>query len=244
MTYKIIVDLSHNEKIEEFPEFSLGEDDYDVEYIDKNEGPIEYEKIEDFDILFLGNIKHTKDGKKDKFTPEELKAIKKFVGEGGGGLFLTSGAGGDNDVPMKKGSIRVLYKMTGVKRFWNGNIIESASHFLVKKENLLATELFNHAITKNITEVVLSNCTFFTLTEEDIDDLIISSEKSEFKYFNDGSLGALGPVPICAVSSFYNGRCVTVGSSDFVIEDSDYGIDAGDNLKFLENCIKWLTFEI
>ena len=116
MSYKIIVDLSHNEQLEEFPEFSLGEDDYDVDYIDKNE-VLTFDSLEDFDILFIGNIKHTKTSKKDKFTPDQLKDIKKFVGEGGG-LLLTSGAGGDQDIPMKEGSIRVLYKLTGVKKFW------------------------------------------------------------------------------------------------------------------------------
>ena len=64
MSYRILVDLSHNEQIEEFPEFSLGEDSYDIDYIDKTEGPLEFEMLEDYDILFLGNIQHTKDRKK------------------------------------------------------------------------------------------------------------------------------------------------------------------------------------
>ncbi|MFX1499865.1 MAG: hypothetical protein ACFFDH_02745, partial [Promethearchaeota archaeon] len=124
MSYRIIVDLSHKEKLEEFPEFALGEDDFEVEYIDKNEGPIEFDMLEDFDILFIGNIQHSKDGKKDKLSQEELLAIKKFVGEGGG-LLLTSGDGGDKDIPMKNGSIRVLYKISGVRRYWNGIIQEA-----------------------------------------------------------------------------------------------------------------------
>ncbi|MFX1326959.1 MAG: hypothetical protein ACFE91_02290 [Promethearchaeota archaeon] len=242
MSYRIIVDLSHKEKIEEFPEFSLGEDEYEIDYIDKNEGPIEFDMLEDFDILFIGNVQHTKDEKTDKFTQEELKAIKKFVGEGGG-LFLTSGKGGDRDIPIKEGSIRVLYKITGVRRFWNGIIYEATSNFLVKKKNLLVTELFNHPITSGITEVVFPNCTFFTISEEDVDDIIVTSEKAEFNYYVDDDLAAIGTVPICVVSEFYEGRCVTVGSSDWLIEDSDFGLDAGDNLKFLSNIIEWLSFE-
>jgi len=220
MSYRIIVDLSHKEKIEEFPEFSLGEDNYEIDYIDKNEGPIEFEKLEDFDILFIGNIQHTIHGKDDKFSQDELRAIKKFVGEGGS-LFLTSGDGGDRDIPMKKGSIRVLYKITGVRRFWNGFIQEAASNFLVKKKNVLITELFNHPITEGISELVLPNSTFLTISEEDVDDIIVTSEKAEFKY----------------------GRCVTIGSSDWITEDSDFGLDTGDNLKFLSNIIEWLSFE-
>lgn len=198
--------------------------------------------LEDFDILFIGNIQHSKDGKKDKFTQEELKAIKKFIGEGGG-LLLTSGEGGDKDIPMKYGSLRVLYKLTGVRRFWNGIIQETPSNFLVKKKNVLVTELFNHPITEGITEVMFPNCTFFTISEEDVDDIIVTSEKAEFKYFVDDDTDTIGPVPICVVSEFFEGRCVTVGSSDWLIEGNDYGVDAADNLKFLTNVIEWLSFE-
>lgn len=242
MSYRVIVDLSHREKIEEFPEFSVGEDSYEIDYIDKNEGPIEFEMLEDFDILFIGNIQHSKDGKKDKFTQDELRVIKKFVG-GGGGMFLTSGDGGDRDVIMKNGSIRVLYRITGVKRFWNGTIQEATQNYLVKKNNLLISDLFNHPITKGITQLVLPNCTFFTLTEEDVEDLIVTSGKAEFKYNIDDDTGAIGPVPIFVVNRFYNGRCVTIGSSDW-LQENEFGLDAGDNLKFLSNIVEWLSFEI
>ena len=239
MPYRVVVDLSHNEQLEDFPEFSLGEDGYEVDYIDKNESFDDYD-LEDYDILFIGNIQHN--NKDDKFTPDQLQDIKKFVGEGGG-LLLTSGAGGDLDVPMKQGSIRVLYKLTGVRRFWNGTILESHSNFLVKKENVLITELFSHPITKGITELVLPNTTFFNLTEEEVEDLILTSEKAEFQYFSDDDHDEVGKVPICVVSNFFNGRCVTIGSSDWMEEGNDFGLDAGDNLKFLDNIIKWLSFE-
>ena len=242
MNYRIICDLSHKEKLEEFPEFSLGEDDYEVEYIDKNEGPIDFETLEDFDILFIGNIQHTEVGKKDKFSQDELKAIKRFIGEGGG-LLLTSGNGGDRDVPMKKGSIKVLYKITGVRRFWNGIIQETPSNYLVNKSNVHITDLFSHPITNGISDLILPNCTFFTITEEDVDDIIVTSEKAEFKYNIDDKNGPIGPVPICVASKFYNGRSVCIGSTDWLTEDSDFGLDAGDNLKFLSNIIEWLAFE-
>ncbi len=242
MSYKIICDLSHKEKLEEFPEFSLGEDAYEIDYIDKNEGPIDFETLEDFDILFIGNIQHTGDGKKDKFSHDELKAIKKFTGEGGG-LLLTSGGGGDRDIPMKKGSIRVLYKVTGVRRFWNGIIQEASSNYLVKKSNVHITDLFKHPITKGISDVILPDCTFFTITEEDVEDIIVTSEKAEFKYNIDNKSGPIGPVPICIASKFYNGRSICIGSTEWLTEDSDFGLDAGDNLKFLTNIIEWLAFE-
>ena len=129
---RVIVDLSHNEKLEDFPEFSLGEDDYDVDYVDKTDAFDDFD-LEDYDLLFIGNISHSKKNKSSFFRPDELKQIKRFVGEGGG-LILTSGAGGDQDIPMKQGSIRVLYKVTGVRRFWNGTILESSTNFLVKKK--------------------------------------------------------------------------------------------------------------
>ena len=241
MPYKIIVDLSHSEQVE-FPELALSEDDYDVDYIDKND-VLDFDALEDYDILFIGNIQHTKNKKTDKFTPDQLKDIKRFVGEGGGFL-LTSGAGGDNNISMKQGSIRVLYKITGVRRFWNGKILEASSNFLVKKKNVLITELFSHSITKGITELVFPNCTFFNLTEEEVEDIISTSEKAGFEYHYNDEVGNVGKVPICVVSKFFRGRSVTVGSSEWLLEDNDFGLDAGDNLKFLDNIIKWLSFEI
>lgn len=162
MSYRIIVDISHNEAVEEFPSFALGEEDYEVEYIDKNEGPIKFEKLEDFDVLFIGNIQHAKNSKNDKLSPEELLEIKKFIGEGGG-LLLTTGAGGDRDFSIKDGSIRVLYKITGVRRYWNGIVQETGTNFLVNRQNLVINEFYAHPITKGITELVFPNCTFFLL---------------------------------------------------------------------------------
>ncbi|MFO8019735.1 MAG: hypothetical protein R6U96_14005 [Promethearchaeia archaeon] len=241
MSYRLVADLSHSQRIEDFPDFELGESDYIVEYIEKSEGPLTFEQIDDYDILFMGNIDHKEGRKADKFTPEELKAIKRFVGEGGG-LFLTIGDGGDKDIPMKDGSVRVLYNVTGVRRFWNGKIVETSSNFHVKKHNLSITEFYAHPIVEGITELILPNTTFFTLTD-DANDIIRTSDKAKFEYYDDDEVVDIGSVPICAASKFHRGRTVTVGSANFLL-DNEYGIDAGDNLHFLENIIKWLMFEI
>jgi uncharacterized membrane protein len=242
MSFRIISDLSHNEQAE-FPEFSLKEDLYEIDYIEKTEGPIDFETIETYDVLFLGNIQHTEDGKEDKFTPKELKAIKRFIGEGGG-LFLTSGDGGDRDTPMKDGSIRVLYKITGVNRYWNGIVLESKNNILVKKHNLLFNELYTHPITKKVGEIVIPNSTFLNTGEEGVEEIITTSGKTKFKYYIDEEKDRIGSVPIAVTNEFYNGRAFTIGSSDFLLEDEDFGLDSGDNLLFFENIIKWLCFEI
>ena len=54
MSYRILIDLSHGQQVE-FPEFTLGEEHYELEYIDKNEGPIDFDQFEETDILFLGS---------------------------------------------------------------------------------------------------------------------------------------------------------------------------------------------
>ncbi len=133
--------------------------------------------------------------------------------------------------------------MTGVKRFWNGILYEISNNFIVNKQNLRLTEFFNHPITKGLKEVLLPECTFFSLAEE-VDDLILTSEKCQFQYYSDNEITEVGSVPVCAVSEFFEGRAVTVGSSEFLKEDSDFGIDAGDNFAFLTNIINWLTFEL
>jgi len=242
MSFRIISDLSHNEQAE-FPEFSLKEDMYEIDYIEKSESPIDFDMIEAYDILFIGDIQHTEKEKEDKFTPEELKAIKRFVGDGGG-LFLTSSAGGDRDIPMKKGSIRVLYKITGVNRFWNGIVLESKTNFLVKKYNLLFNELYTHPITKKVGEIVLPNSTFFSTVEESGEEILTTSGKTRFKYYRDEEKDRIGSVPVAIANDFYGGRAFTIGASDFLLEDADPGLDSGDNLIFFKNIIKWLCFEI
>ncbi|TXT63999.1 MAG: hypothetical protein BAJALOKI1v1_630002 [Promethearchaeota archaeon] len=242
MSFRIISDLSHNEQAE-FPEFSLKEDIYEIDYIEKNEGPIDFDSLESYDVLFIGDIQHSEDEEEDKFTRKELKAIKRFIGEGGG-LLLTSSPGGDRDIPMKQGSIRVLYNITGVTRYWNGLVLESKTNFLVKKYNLLFNELPSHPITKKVGEIVMPNSTFFSTIEEGIEEIITTSGKTRFKYYRDEVKDQVGPVPVAVANEFYNGRAITIGSSDFMLEDEDFGLDAGDNLIFFENIIKWLCFEI
>ena len=73
---------------------------------------------------------------------------------------------------------------------------------------------------------------------------MLTSEKAEFKYNVDDSVDQIGTVPVCVINGFYNGRAFTIGSSDFLLEDNHFGLDAGDNLKFFQNIIKWLCFEI
>ena len=240
MVYRILMDLSHNEQIESFPD-AFNEDDFIIEFINKNEGPLTFDILEDFDVLILGNIKHNKDNKDDKFTPEELKALKEFVGKGGG-LLVTTGAGGDREISIKQGSIRVLYKLTGVKKFWNGVILYPKRNSIIDNVNLKIDTIFQHPITDGINRLILGNCTFFSITE-DAEDIITTSEKASFEYFGLKEIDEIGQVPICVISEFYNGRVVTLGSSSIFFEDSQIGIDIEDNRKFLDNIIRWLCFD-
>ena len=241
MVYRILMDLSHNEQVESFPDV-FSEDDFIIEFVNKNEGPLTYDKLEDFDVLILGNIQHSKDNNNDKFTPEELISIKEFVGKGGG-LLVTSGAGGDQDISIKQGSIRVLYKLTGVKKFWNGTILYPKRHSIIDNVNLKIDTIFQHPITDGVNQLVLGNSTFFSITE-DAEDIITTSENASFKYFNLNEIDEIGQVPICVISEFYNGRVVTLGSSSIFFEEDEIGIDIEDNRKFLENIIGWLCFDI
>ena len=240
MVYRILMDLSHYEQIESFPD-AFDEDDFIIEFVNKNEGPLTYEMLEDFDVLILGNIQHTIDMIDDKLSPDELKAIKEFVGKGGG-LLVTSGAGGDKDVSIKQGSIRVLYKLTGVKKYWNGAIIYPKRDSIIENVNLKIDTIFQHPITDGVNQLVLGKCTFFSITE-DAEDIITTSEKASFNYFDLDEIDEIGQVPLCVISEFYNGRVVTLGSSSIFLEDDEIGIDIEDNSKFLENIIRWLCFD-
>lgn len=241
MSYKIVIDLSHGEEIESFPD-AFDEDDYMVSFIDKNKGPITFKKLDDYDLLIIGNIRHTEKGKDDKFSRDELKSIKEFVGKGGG-LLVVSGAGGDNDIPINQGSIRVLYKLTGVKRYWNGVVMYPKKKSIIDRVNLKIETIFTHPITQGINRLVLGECTFFSITE-DAEDIVTTSENAAFKYESIDEVDEIGQVPLCVVSEFFSGRVVTLGSSSLFQEESEIGLDIEDNSKFLENIIKWLCFDL
>ncbi|MHA1734180.1 MAG: hypothetical protein ACTSU5_19760 [Promethearchaeota archaeon] len=235
MDFTIGIDANHGETIEYVPEEIFEEEP--EQYL--LEEPLSSKILEDVDVLFLGNPQIELDGTRG-FSRDELLAVKKFVAKGHG-LFLTTGAGGDLDVRRTLGSIRVLYKVTGVRRFWNGVVFDS-KHSMITKENLVVGNFEAGFVTRNIEELMLAESTFLDLTEE-AEAKVLTEETAMFRYFVDGDEEEVGSVPLVSTSSFYRGRCVTLGSSTIFTEDPDVGFDAKDNKQFLLNCFRWLLFD-
>lgn len=139
------------------------------------------------------------------------------------------------------GSLRVLFKVTGVSRFWNG-VIQDPKSSIVSKTNLVLKSMDAHFITRGLTELVFADATFLSITE-DADPIVFTEETARFKYFSDKSVEEVGVVPVVAVSDFYRGRVVTAGCSTIFSEDSDVGFDIKSNKEFLQRCFAWLSFE-
>lgn len=197
------------------------------------------DRLEEIDVLFLGDPQIEKRGK-GTFHKEELIALKKFVAQGNG-LFLTSSAGGDHGLKRSAGSLRVLYKITGVIQFWNG-VVRDPKHSVITKQNIVVKNIDNHPVTEGIEELVFGNSTFLELTE-DADPLVFTEDTTEFKYIADEEIAEIGVVPLLAVTEFYRGRCVTAGASNFFLEEDEYmGVDVKGNRKLIRNAFNWLAF--
>lgn len=234
---KILVDLTHNEEVESLPDYIFPED---YEFEELEEGPITTDILSDYDLLVIGNPLLDETKKEFFFTKEEVLAIKKFVARGSS-LLLASGAGGDRDLKRVTGSIRVLFTITGVTRFWNG-MLHDEQHCLIDPENLLIDRFPKHWITRNLKNVVFSEATFLDVADT-AKQLIYTDETANFKYSTDGAVDNVGNVPIMACSEFMRGRTVTLGCSRIFSEDADWGIEVKENKNFLRKVFSWLLFE-
>jgi hypothetical protein len=233
---RILIDLSHDEEVETIPDF-IFKDEYEFELLE--EGPITFEDLEDYDLLFIGNPQLAEGSAACFFTKEEIKDIKKFVAKGFGILY-SSGAGGDRDFSRSLGSPRVLFSITGVTRFWNGTLLDKKNS-IISPQNLIVKSFDPHFITRGLKEVVISESTFIDVTE-DAEPLMYTEDDANFKYAADGEVDNVGAVPLLAVSDFMRGRAATIGCSKLFMEDSDVGYEVKDNKKLIRNLFSWLLF--
>jgi len=234
---RILVDLTHNEEIESLPDFIFPED---YEFDELDEGPITAEILDDYDLIVIGNPQMEENKKEFFFTKEEIIDLKKYIARGAG-LLVTSSSGGDRDLKRSLGSIRVLFTLTGVTRFWNGVLLND-EHSVIDSQNLLIEHFPKHWITRGIKNIVLSQATFLDLTET-AKEIVITDDSTNFKYFSDNSIDNVGRVPVVACAEYMRGRTVTLGCSNIFFEDPDWGIEVKENKKFLRNVFSWLLFE-
>ncbi|MHA1727817.1 MAG: hypothetical protein ACTSWY_03715 [Promethearchaeota archaeon] len=240
MTVRILVDLIHNENYNKIPN-----DIFDLDYLFNflNPGGLfpRIRELKRYDLLIIGEIIPSPNQKDHLFHDDEIKAIIKYVKQGGR-LLLTTSSGGDFNYKRSQGSIRALNRVTGVNRYWWGELFnKNPGSFLKMTENLVITEFSNHEIFREIKKVILADCTFFkTVKKQEVEEILLSNSNTYFRSYSNDSERKIGRVPIIITRKINEGKALTVGSSFFMTEHKEFGIKAADNAKLFKNIIDWL----
>ncbi|MBD3352143.1 MAG: hypothetical protein GF364_11705 [Candidatus Lokiarchaeota archaeon] len=246
-----MIDLSHNETFDKIPDF-LFDLDHIFDFINFGEPFPLYKELKRYDLLILGNIKPAVNKKDHLFLNEEIRNIQEFF-KNGGRVLTTTSSGGDYDYTIKKGSLRALKSVTGVKRYWWGklinctpfnprNNIQNRSQNSSQNNSIFYYNRFpKHAIFRDVKELVLNDCTFLeTIDNPFVKELLLSGNNVSFRYSYDDYIEEIESVPLLVVVDGGFTKSITIGSSSFMSLDTDYGINIADNKTFFHNVIEWL----
>jgi uncharacterized membrane protein len=175
------------------------------------------------------------------FLSKELTSIDKYVNNGGN-LLLTTSSGGDFDYKGSRGSIRALFPVTGVIRFYWGELYSKLEEdYYLTPNNLIITNLPNHPIFEGIKKIILADTTFFELsTESNVNSVLKTNKGTCFNYYLDNFNNNAENETIIAINTYGEGKSLTIGSTLFMTNNEKYGIHLADNGKFFKNIINWL----
>ena len=171
-----------------------------------------------------------------------MRTITKYI-EAGGSLLLTTSSGGDFNYGRDKGSIRNLSRITGVRKYWWGELFtNNKKMFLKTPEDLILNKFEDHPIFNGINKLLLSDCTFLK-TSENMPELFVLNTEDNIYYrdFNDYEEIEIEPSPIIVINgNAGRGRVISIGSTFFMTDHPQYGVEIFDNKKFFKNIVSWL----
>lgn len=246
MTVQILIDLSHNESYRKIPN-----DLFDLDYLFQFTNPSgsfpNFDELIQYDILIIGEIIPAKEKKDHLFFKEEIRTIKKYV-QNGGNLLISTSSGGDFDYLRTEGSLRALYKITGIKRFWWGELFnKEEGKYVGAHENIVFSKFPSHKIFNGVQKLILADCTFLEVDEEledpedaEVKILLECEPDSFFRYYTDDFVEKIGKEPVITLKKTDEGKCLTIGSTLFMTDDEKYGIGAENNGIFFKNIIQFL----
>ena len=223
------------------------------------DGPITYDKLKDYDIFVLPNGlvgKHSFDEGVKLLTDDEIKALKKFVADGGG-LFLFGSGWSWVDythLSIEKAQVNRIGKEFGIKL--NDDIVYDPTNRYPGCREGEGCPIFHrpfikeHPITKDVYEI--TNCKGFpsslTISDPSVDVVISGDEDSYTGYRGEYYKKGENP-PFIAVTEYVKGKVVFAGSVGFLlsIDENNDGIKnlyEYDNKKLGLNIIDWLSVSL
>ena len=242
--YKIFVDLSHNERIQTFPDqiFQDTEMEMLVSFNSPTDDLTDLDDLMSHDLVVVGDP-HPINDTESLFSPRELTTIKNYISRGGH-LLLTSGARGDYNFENSFGSLRVFYPLTDITQFHYAMLFHKQSgKYLSKRWNLVIDTFPDHPIFQKMTtrdKIVLGKSTYFTLRPTHSSPVLLSDTNTWYHKYASKTKQSVGAVPLLTAMEYGQGRVVTVASSSFLTRDPLNGVTVEANSKFLQGICSWL----
>jgi hypothetical protein len=245
---RILVDTSHNERFTQIPH-GIFDYEFTFEFLYPGMNFPLYKYLREYDMIIIGEIIPAKNELDHLFLKTEVSLLKKYVKQGGK-LLVTSSSGGDFEYVRENEdledyvSIRALSPITGIKRYWWGELFHPTYHREnYASEDLIFTKFSDHPIFNGISEIMLSDSTFLEPSAVHPPEILFSSNQgTKFRYYIDDSEEVVGKVPLISYRKLGAGASIVIGSTLFMSNHKKYGVTQFDNAKFLFNIIKWLCY--
>ena len=233
----ILFDKTHNEMLniedKEFAEFLDLLNRIDVIVKKSESEQLKLEMLKEIDLLVIGNPIDV------FFSSNEVKLVVDFV-RSGGGLLLLSEYGSDYLQKTNLNDISGKFGFTFEK-----NLIKEVNQ---ANQNFISTlhivNFVKHQLTNHLREIKIGgSCSLFL--SKDAKPLLQTNENSWSEVFNSSTEQWLKEDEekeqvIAAFTEFGKGKVVAIGDIDLFTADSNIGLHALDNQKFIENIINWL----
>jgi hypothetical protein len=184
------------------------------------EGPINYNNIKEFDILFLSGVRV---GSMD-FNAIEIRSIAQFVSDGRGLCLI-----GNEYIGKEKNFNYLFNQLFGISfREQIKDSIHNVNPAVGSSNSPLINIFVEHKITKGLDEIILQNVSGVNLTK--------SSEPLAFS--NPTSEPAC--LPVVGATEYGKGKVIAIGGDGIFTNDPKIGINARDNKQFILNILDWL----
>lgn len=245
----ILVDLSHNERFTQIPS-GIFNAEYDFEFLYPGMQFPELRILQEYDLIIIGEIIPAENGKDHLFLDSEINLLKNYV-KYGGKLLITTSSGGDQDYKAQDEDIedyksfRALSPISGVKRYWWGEVLHPTEHVeYMGPEDIVFTRFPNHPIFHGIKKILFSDTTFLEPSTVHTAEVVLTTRPGTiFRYFVDDSEEIIDEVPLITYRKFGSGSCLVIGTTLFMSTHEHFGSSQFDNAKFFHNIIEWLINE-
>jgi len=244
---RILVDLSHNERFTQIPGEIFGSD-HSFEFLYPGMQFPLYHTLRDYDLILMGEILPSENEIDHLFLKTEIDLLKQYV-KNGGKLLLSTSSGGDFEYEREDedieeyGSIRALNSITGIKRYWWGELFHPVKGLHYRSpENLVITQFPPHPIFNGVSRIMLADATFLEPSTSYKPEIVLTTQPgTKFRYYVDESEELVDIVPIITYRKIGKGACMVIGSTLFMSKHQKFGSFIYDNSKFFFNIINWLV---